>query len=762
MSVSITQTFQVNNVGHKGFREQRAYDHLYDPTFTVSAEVDHARVNYRAQGSVERLMKVPQYDSMFSNLPHHPRFTLRLRADDPVPAFIDRRWRGHTDQRREALNTLTGVLPGVGLHKPKSEDVAGVDRWKYFKRPLIPFSQRIPAHVVFALPRDDPLDVQQDNTEWTGQSFQRTVGVQTDYRDSEAQTDPYSPEYTLRPGTAPPELLTLATFTWGRGLPAGLEEVEMIERARKKRAWEATLPPPNDLAQLDRRRRMMDEMERNEWAFREQEIEKLQEARLTLLTQLLQQRDAQQDEATVNRLDERFSQLQKQKEERLQKIRNNYVLCLRKLSAKRRAVEGRLERRDIINDHLNYSSETYAPLSRHGIFPERHPKSNTVKSHFLNTYEGLLELEASLPASVLEPKIKLPKPRESKGFIKRSERQEIMLMKTHQALKEKNAHVQEGKALRFLYKVEKPVPRPPTPVVDVPHEEDEEKELAVLVLQKLLRGRSIQNQMLEGREKRLELIQELRTTHTLQREEQELLRADKQVTLALQRQRENHEHKTSQVQGHVAGLSGAAIVDTLDFLAKELIRLQDERRIHAFTLLAERDRRLREAEESGRRQLEERRRREEDEIFKQVMKVHQATVDLYLEDVILNTVDQTADAQAREEVHQMAEELNDIAYRYATEESVQSEEIVADLVYSFLIPEVHKITVREKVRQSQRKHLSAARTLIHGIDGSSRGSRPISPSSRASTSALAQVLELVEEAVGSVPVQTDHEPPHAD
>lgn len=46
--------------------------------------------------------------------------------------------------------------------------------------------------------------------------------------------------------------------------------------------------------------------------------------------------------------------------------------------------------------------------------------------------------------------------------------------------------------------------------------------------------------------------------------------------------------------------------------------LQGERRIHAFAMLAERQRRLREAEESGRRQLEERRRREEDEIFKQV------------------------------------------------------------------------------------------------------------------------------------------------
>ena len=46
--------------------------------------------------------------------------------------------------------------------------------------------------------------------------------------------------------------------------------------------------------------------------------------------------------------------------------------------------------------------------------------------------------------------------------------------------------------------------------------------------------------------------------------------------------------------------------------------IQEERRVHAFLLLAERQRRMREAEESGRRQREERLRRIHDELFKQV------------------------------------------------------------------------------------------------------------------------------------------------
>lgn len=43
-----------------------------------------------------------------------------------------------------------------------------------------------------------------------------TVGVQTDYRENEAQTEPYSPEYVVYPGTTPAELLQLAALTWGR------------------------------------------------------------------------------------------------------------------------------------------------------------------------------------------------------------------------------------------------------------------------------------------------------------------------------------------------------------------------------------------------------------------------------------------------------------------------------------------------------------------------------------------------------------------
>lgn len=63
--------------------------------------------------------------------------------------------------------------------------------------------------------RMDPLAAPEMEAERPPTPATRTVEVQTDYRDSETQTDPYTPEYVVRPGSQP-ELLTLATLSYGK------------------------------------------------------------------------------------------------------------------------------------------------------------------------------------------------------------------------------------------------------------------------------------------------------------------------------------------------------------------------------------------------------------------------------------------------------------------------------------------------------------------------------------------------------------------
>ncbi|CAH3188240.1 unnamed protein product [Porites evermanni] len=695
--MSSTQT-----VTHGKLQPSRTHDYLYDPLFSLSSDRDHARSTFKAHTGTDRIVS-----------------TLNLHCL-PVPKFIPRQWRGYAEQNREALIRYTTFNYDPTVQVPPKDyphvPVSGQDRYKYFRRPIIPFLQQVPPDVFLQSSRLDPLAGPELEAERPPTPATRTVEVQTDYRDSETQTDPYTPEYVVRPGSQP-ELLTLATLSYGHGLPAGLAEVEMIERARAKRAWEATLPALNDTENLEKRKKMMDEQERREWAFREQEIEKLQEARLEVLKRILEQREEDHAELNTKRLDRLWSNKQQEKEKKFQRIQTEHIKTVRKLNEKRRTVEGKLERRQIVQDYSNYDSQTYAPISRVGVFLDRGSEQFNVKSYHLNTYQGLLELEASLPDFVTQPRIQAPKPKSSGkgGFVKRKQRRQRELEEVANAIELAKRPPEPEKPLKFLVKVEKPIPRPPTPSVEIPSQFEEEEELALIFLQKVLRGRAIQNMMFEGKEKRLELIQELRSTHALQQAGQMEKRNERQSVLSLQRQRRLDTNKESFVEEALAQMEGSTLADMFDFLSKELIRLQEERRIHAFAMLAERKRRIREAEESGRRQLEERRRREEDEVFKQVVKVHQSTVDTYLEDIIMGAIEQTAEQQARKEIQEQAEKINQIAYDMEkTRTKLQSEEIVAELVSSFLLPEVQKITMRENVKRSQRKHLVAAHRIIYG------------------------------------------------
>lgn len=123
--------------------------------------------------------------------------------------------------------------------------------------------------------------------------------------------------------------------------------------------------------------------------------------------------------------------------------------------------------------------------------------------------------------------------------------------------------------------------------------EKDKKRRAIILLQRLIRGRAIQNFMFEGKEKRLDLISELRATEEYKNssdmaEEKNLIEVYQERVL----------------DGVSEAIQSDIISKTMDNLSKELVRLKQERRIAGMVRLAEDVRRKREAEESGRRQAE--------------------------------------------------------------------------------------------------------------------------------------------------------------
>lgn len=130
--------------------------------------------------------------------------------------------------------------------------------------------------------------------------------------------------------------------------------------------------------------------------------------------------------------------------------------------------------------------------------------------------------------------------------------------------------------------------RPPTPTfADIDGSTDigsstegDDVELAVLLLQKLIRGRAVQNIMHEGKGRRADLIAELKIAL-------EPVDDGYEASQALQAKQRDHEAAT------VASVQGEVVASTLDFLSKELVRMTEQKKIAEIAFTAERTRRLR-------------------------------------------------------------------------------------------------------------------------------------------------------------------------
>eukprot|EP01135_Chromosphaera_perkinsii_P012450 Nk52_evm61s2657 gene=Nk52_evmTU61s2657 len=698
-----------------GVTRARPHDVLYDPQHTVSDYRDHMRSQYAGMRCAQSIERVPHYRSMFSELRHHPNAFLKAVDRAKIPDSIPREWQGATEQYRQNMESYTKQYYVPDLKVPQKQyeraEVTGKNRYKYFKRPIIPYMTSIPAEVLLSESFEEAASLKPRSVK-PKTPLTKTVGTQSLYRESEAQTDPYSPEYVIKPGEHP-ELLTLATLSWEHGLPAGLTEIEMIERARAKRAWEETLPPLDDPSQFEKRRRMMEEMELFEWKEREEEIRKLQEARLEVLMQVLEKREQDHDAVNRERIQQFWEGKQLEKQKAVEELKRKRIKLLRKLQEKRKNVEGKVQHRDIIDDYAKPSSQVYAPITRLGVFPDKDSERFKISSYLTETYEGLLELEASLDPSELEATIRVP-PLHNKPKCpheRRALRIQEQLLQIEESLNAKKiAASTSPPPLRYCQKIEKPPERPPTPHCDAPSIEQENMEASVIFLQRLIRGRAIQNIMFQGKERRLELIRELRSTHAILEAEAEIKEQTKTAALNVRAEEYESEHAQKSSAAVMESLQGDSVGRTLDFLSKELVRLQEERRIAAMVKLAERQRRMREAEESGERQIEEKRRQEEEEVFRRVMQLHKTTLDSFLEDIIMGAVEDSSEFNAREAVREQADKLSSIVDDAS--KSTPPKVTVQEMVHGFLLPEVERRSIRERIQRDQRKYVTAAHNAI--------------------------------------------------
>ena len=138
-----------------------------------------------------------------------------------------------------------------------------------------------------------------------------------------------------------------------------MPEIEMIERARERKRKEAALPPVHDRAGFDKRLKMLEEMELEEWVYREKQMkryvsvynlgcaeilmddllsDRLQEARIAVLKEIFRNRQIETDKVNQERIEQ---------------------IWQRKL-AEKDAIKAKSERKKRMGTHL-YSSSVVSP-----------------------------------------------------------------------------------------------------------------------------------------------------------------------------------------------------------------------------------------------------------------------------------------------------------------------------------------------------------------------------------------------------------------
>lgn len=522
----------------------------------------------------------------------------------------------------------------------------------------------------------------------TADATQRTVSCQTDYRENEMQTDPYTPDYYVEDGKNP-EMLAVMTLTWGDGLPAGLAEVEMIDRVRRRKKVELSLPQGNDDASMQERLVQLEALEQIEWNEREEHIKRLQSERLKHTAEALALRETKREEASA----ERIERVKQEKMEQMAHKKAQFTAKRHKLTRMLEATYAnpteKAERRDIITDHSKHGNRG-KPVESTSLVEKMTTTNYDVRPTLLGFPEGVQDLERTEAPRIerirkqdMQPPADIIFENLTTNYKKRQAKQVIEDLEfANQTILKSKQGPAVTTSVQDLYRATPRLIRPDTPTLVLEGDEEEAKEEALVLLQRLLRGRSVQNDFFEGKERCRGLIEELQAAQKAKDSEHKYK--------ALMEQEETQAVQARLTEGVIDSIQGDIVYSTMDYLAKELIRQREAAKFEALRLQAETTRQQREDAEKLRRAAEEALRAREDLQFRQLQQVNDYTIHTFLSGLIQSCVDRSAYVTALEEQLELVEKEN------AEESSKSPEDEICDLMLQFVIPQVERERTKTK------------------------------------------------------------------
>jgi hypothetical protein len=594
-----------------------------------------------------------------------------------------------------------------------SQYVSGTQRPNFFKRPLVPLLQEPNIQISPAI-AGNTIHAELVETQKKIEPKSRTVEVQTDYRESETQTDPFTPNYVVRDGETP-EVLGLQKLKWGEGLPAGFDELEAIELNREKSAFDYALPPTSDEASFNLRSRLMQDQEVREWKKREDQMKTIQNERMNVLKSALIEREKDVEEKNAQRIEDIKMKKTEQKNRLIAKIQRRKIKILRKLQKNRKNEDKVDFKREIIEEYHNFASTVYAGIAREGLSIDKISNKYEVQPIALTTYQGTTELAITIPKPYIETKVSVQTltTKIQKAYNRQEILHKIDLKKAHQMIAGRKEAIEEkNKDNRYNAP---PQLRPDTPerffdnkyALLKPHTTrvqkyagEEKRELAIVLIQRLLRGRAKQNMMYDGKEKRLALIEELLIVANV---------APLSANEVEERLLQAHEERLKDAV--IETIQGDVMARTFDMLSKELLKMKQEKKIAKMVGMAENDRRVREADERGRRQAEQVLEHREDVLYGEVMRVHQGTVDTFLNVTFGNALEIASSRQAGM-MAKLRKEKVDTQIENLENKSSKPQSVIRDLLLAFLIPNIQRNKIQEQIQVEEKRFAETAKKSL--------------------------------------------------
>ncbi|KAF4650864.1 MYCBP AMY-1-associated, testis expressed 1 [Perkinsus olseni] len=603
--------------------------------------------------------------------------------------------------------------------------VSGKQRAKYFNAGTAGYQPLPPAGVVvvdegaetsFLSTNRSPLE--STRTPAVGP---RTVGVQSGYRDVEAQTEPYSPPLDSPDGSRERfwqrELLSLEQLTYAnRGLyPSEKAIDEMIEDRRLEKEYENDRKlrdgynQARDALRFERKNRRIDKLN-------SRRIQALERALADLRREHKAKIDAKLNSIRGQMEHDYGKELLRARTDQTRRLRKAHFTRVRDLASIRSLGDpvGRLGK--VIDRHSSPSSSLWAPALRDG------PTFGDVGDTLAPSLNRVTAKKDFDQCAGMEEALTMPKPptdvRSQLRVWLGSDKEKLRAVRVVEELNQPNrlpllekcgiiGKVDDVKEKELDETGEKahddPGRGPKSPRVKLKHPVEHADDLAKVTLTKVLKGRAAQTMMHQGRDQKRHLIEEL-------------MHMDAHHSSGVQTSAEEIDQtdpipRAVQMEAAFQTMLGRSVGRALDEIAKENSREVGYNRVAKMATYAEGVRRRREGKEAGHRQAALRLRSYEDSFRNSIGTMVQREAESLVDDALAEGLEECAKRRALQEARATARFVNPVLNAMEEEQHGQ-DAILNRLMEQLLWPHVERRRVEAGLALHQRRFAHAAQRTI--------------------------------------------------